>query len=56
MTTPADGPAAEPQDDQTPATTGHGDPLLDSAQGRGEGDDGSRHGHDATGSVPPSDG
>lgn len=31
----------------------HGDPLLDAAQGRGDGADGSRHGHDATGSVPP---
>ena len=26
----------------------HGDPLLEAAQGRGTGDDGSRHGHDAT--------
>lgn len=26
----------------------HGDPLLAAAQGRGSGDDGSRHGHDAT--------
>jgi hypothetical protein len=35
-------PAAEPEVKQ------HGDPLLDSAQGRNDGDDGSRHGADAT--------
>ncbi len=29
-------------------TKQHGDPLLEAAQGRGSGDDGSRHGHDAT--------
>jgi hypothetical protein len=29
----------------------HGDPLLASAQGRNDGDDGSRHGVDATGSA-----
>jgi hypothetical protein len=30
----------------------HGDPLLAAAQGEDEGN-GSRHGQDATGSVPP---
>ena len=41
-------------DTATAATDGrpekqHGDPLLDSAQGRGDGSDGSRHGADADG-------
>ena len=50
-----------PQDETTPASgsddTGapakqHGDPLLASAQGRGDGEEGTRHGHDATGPLP----
>jgi hypothetical protein len=36
----------DPQDGAP--TKQHGDPLLEAAQGRGSGDDGSRHGHDAT--------
>ena len=39
-------PLPDPQDGAP--TKQHGDPLLASAQGRGSGDDGSRHGHDAT--------
>ena len=39
--------APEPSD--TPGKQQHGDPLLDSAQDRNDGDDGSRHG------VPPED-
>ena len=35
------------QEDGAPAKQ-HGDPLLAAAEGRGSGDDGSRHGYDAT--------
>jgi len=45
-------PAQQP-DEQTPDATPtkqHGDPLLDAAEGRGDGE-GSRHGHDATGAL-----
>jgi hypothetical protein len=50
-------PAAEPTDDRTDTPTAghpgtpskqHGDPLLDNAQGRNAGEEGTRHGHDAT--------
>ncbi|HVM26689.1 MAG TPA: hypothetical protein VM433_03345 [Mycobacteriales bacterium] len=34
----------------------HGDPLLASAQGENDGDDGSRQGTGATGAVPPPEG
>ena len=44
-------PLPDPSDraDSTP----HGDPLLDAAQERGDRDDGSRHGADATGVSDP---
>lgn len=38
--------------DVTPPAKQHGDPLLDAAQGRGDAEDGTRHGHDATGPLP----
>ena len=42
-----DDPTLPDPQDGAP-TKQHGDPLLASAQGRGSGDDGSRHGRDAT--------
>ena len=41
-----DSTLPDPQDGAP--TKQHGDPLLEAAQGRGTGDDGSRHGRDAT--------
>ena len=37
-------PTVDPTADPTGPSRPHGDPLLDSAQGRGDGDDASRHG------------
>lgn len=48
MTTP------DERADDIPAKQ-HGDPLMASAQGRGDGDDGSRHGHDATAGTSDED-
>ena len=50
MTEPTHAPEQK-TDDAAPAKQ-HGDPLLDTAQGRGDGEDGTRHGHDATGALP----
>lgn len=36
-----------PEEPDSAPTKQHGDPLMDAAQGRGDGGDGSRHGHDA---------
>lgn len=42
----SDGQRPDPQD--AAPNKQHGDPLLDTAQGRGSDDDGSRQGYDAT--------
>ena len=47
MTEPTHEQSLPDQADGAPAKQ-HGDPLLDTAQGRGDGDEGTRHGHDAT--------
>ena len=49
MTSPENGPTGTEQGD---AGKQHGDPLLDTAQGRGDGTDASRHGADADGTIP----
>jgi hypothetical protein len=50
MTTPDASPLPDSTDGA--ADKQHGDPLLDSAQGRGDGDDGSRHGEAPRGPAP----
>jgi hypothetical protein len=46
MSRPAEHDATQDFPHGTPSKQ-HGDPLLDAAQGRGDGEDASRHGHDA---------
>ena len=45
----ADTPAAAAAPGEAAPAKQHGDPLLDSAEGRGDGSDASRHGADADG-------
>lgn len=49
MTEPSPAPSPQPPQDVagTPSKQ-HGDPLLAAAEGRGDGEDASRHGYDAT--------
>jgi hypothetical protein len=53
MTTPDAARLPDPADGADAKQ--HGDPLLSSAQEKGERDDGSRHGVDATGGADPAD-
>ncbi|MDP9434056.1 MAG: hypothetical protein M3P93_02175 [Actinomycetota bacterium] len=54
--TPASRPGM-PDDAAEPSSPKpHGDPLLDSAQGRGDGDDASRHGRPADAAAQESTG